>query len=223
MTGKISRLPGEIRDQLNRRLANGEPADTLLPWLNGLPEVQAVINDQFAGLPVNEQNLSDYRKRGFRRWEIRQAALEFSAEAQADQSPGAQVFAEPLLNNLVHWLTLHLAAVAQSSTPTDQSEAEFRQIRHLLADVVVLRRGDLVARRIQLEQQRLVLEQTKNKESLELLFWEWTKRPDIQAKLFPHRDPDKMRRDVVRLIDTELLGVPRSYDDDSEIDPSCLI
>lgn len=66
------------------------------------------------------------------------------------------------------------------------------------------------------------LEQSKNKDTLETLFWEWTKRPDIQAQLFPFRDPDKIRLDTVRLLDRELLGIPHP-DDDSTTDPAALI
>jgi hypothetical protein len=36
--------------------------------------------------------------------------------------------------------------------------------------------------------------------------------PDIQSKLYPHRDPDKVRRDVVRMLNRELLG--RTHRDD---------
>jgi hypothetical protein len=38
--GKIAHLPGNVRDELNQRLENGEEGATLLPWLNALPEVQ---------------------------------------------------------------------------------------------------------------------------------------------------------------------------------------
>jgi hypothetical protein len=41
--GKIARLPEEIREQLNRRLADGEAGSVVLPWLEGLPGVQAEV------------------------------------------------------------------------------------------------------------------------------------------------------------------------------------
>jgi hypothetical protein len=34
---KVARRPLEAREELNRRLANGEPGGSLLRWLNGLP------------------------------------------------------------------------------------------------------------------------------------------------------------------------------------------
>ena len=222
MLGKLSRLPTPLRDQLNLRLANGEPDKTLLPWVNSLPELHAIINDQFHGEPVSEQNLSEYRRHSFRKWQMRQAALEFSAETQADLSTQSQQPVGPLVNQLVHWISLRFAAAAHTSAIPEDQETELRQIRQFLADILALRRGDLSAQRIHLEQQRLSIEQSKNKDTLETLFWEWTKRPEIQARLFPYRDPHKIRLDTVRLIDRELLGVPHQ-DADSATDPAALI
>ena len=42
-TGKIARLPNDLRDHLNRRLRDGEKGKTLLKWLNALPEVRALL------------------------------------------------------------------------------------------------------------------------------------------------------------------------------------
>src|SRR5579859_740547 len=68
-TGKIARLPHELRDQLNRRLQDGEIGGALVEWLNALPEVKEVLEADFGGRPINEQNLSDWRQGGFREWE----------------------------------------------------------------------------------------------------------------------------------------------------------
>ena len=83
-----------------------------------------------------------------------------------------------------------------------------------------------MARRLTIEQQRLALEQAKAQPELEKLFWEWTKRPDIQAILYPNRDPDKTRLDVVRLLDRHLLGArlaSATAEHEPEPDPACLI
>ena len=42
-TGKIARLPKEIREQLNRRLEDGETGVEVSTWLNGLPECQKLV------------------------------------------------------------------------------------------------------------------------------------------------------------------------------------
>ena len=41
--GKIARLPGLIRNELNERMEEGEPSDTLLEWINDLSETQQII------------------------------------------------------------------------------------------------------------------------------------------------------------------------------------
>jgi hypothetical protein len=223
MLGKLSRLPAPLREQLNLRLANNEPARTILAWLNALPEVRAILKAFFDGKPIRENNLTEYRQRGFRRSQMYQDALEFSAESHPDLPPQKQIPPERIIHQLVQWISLRFAAAAHNANIPDDAQADLREIRQLLTDIVSLRRGELISRRIHLEEQRLSLEQTKNKEALEKLFWDWTKRPDIQAKLYPYRDPDKIRRDTVRLIDRELLGIRRHDDDDPEPDPAALI
>ena len=67
-TGKIARLPKAIRDELNRRLDDNELGIRLLDWLNGLPEVQQVLNQDFNGCPINKVNLTHWRQGGFLDW-----------------------------------------------------------------------------------------------------------------------------------------------------------
>ena len=50
------------------------------------------------------------------------------------------------------------------------------------------------------------MEKSASDEEKDKEFWEWNKRPAIQAKLYPHRDPNKVRREVDRLISSRLLG-----------------
>ncbi|HEX4343002.1 MAG TPA: phage protein Gp27 family protein [Verrucomicrobiae bacterium] len=85
--GKIARLPKEIRDQLNRRLQNGEAGNKLVDWLNGLEEVQAILRGEFEGHPVNEPNLSDWRNGGYADWE-RMEAVRQRIEALRENSEG---------------------------------------------------------------------------------------------------------------------------------------
>jgi hypothetical protein len=141
-------------------------------------------------------------------------AREFVTDEVAEPSPN-QIPVSPLVGHLVRWMATRFAAAAQNATIPEDPEADLREIRTFLTDIVALRRGDLVAR-------RLTLEQAKTNTQKELEFWEWTKRPDIQAKLYPHRDPDKTRRDVVRMLDQHLLGA-RACDPEPDPEPVCLI
>jgi len=89
-TGKIARLPHQLRDQLNQRLHNGEPGVELIKWLNSLPEVQAILAEHFNGVPISPQNLSEWNNGGFLDWLAIQDLLESAREFAADaaQLPG---------------------------------------------------------------------------------------------------------------------------------------
>jgi hypothetical protein len=223
MTGKISRLPHDVREQLNVRMDNGQTSKIILKWVNALPEVQAILKAQFGGQPIDDGNLSEYRKRAFRKWQIHRAALELSSEFAPQDSSEPPPAAPPPIEHFVRWISLRLAAAAESSSFADNPQTELRDIRNFLADIVALRRGELISRRIRVEEQRLAITNTKNEQELEQLFWRWTKRPDIQTKLFPHRDPDKLRRNVVRMLDRELLGRTVPDTDEPEPEPACHI
>jgi hypothetical protein len=45
--GKITRLPVEIREELNERLFEGELGTEVLAWLTGLPEARSVLDTRF--------------------------------------------------------------------------------------------------------------------------------------------------------------------------------
>jgi hypothetical protein len=81
-TGKIARLPKIIRDQLNQRLDDGEQGARLVTWLNSLPEVQAILTRDFEGKAVSEQNLSEWRKGGFRDWQAKTEWLQMVQRSQ---------------------------------------------------------------------------------------------------------------------------------------------
>ena len=68
-TGKIARLPLEIREQLNRRLQDGEIGKELVVWLNSLPGARAVLKKAFGGRPINKENLSGWKQGGYVDWE----------------------------------------------------------------------------------------------------------------------------------------------------------
>jgi len=74
--GKIARLPYKLREQLNRRLRNNEPATEILSWLNGLPGVKRTMEKQFDGKPINAANLSKWRYGGYELWLQRQERID---------------------------------------------------------------------------------------------------------------------------------------------------
>lgn len=72
-TGKIARLPRVWRDELNRRLDDGVPVKQLTAWLNALPEVRAILESEFQGRPINDQNVCAWKRGGFLDWQRSEA------------------------------------------------------------------------------------------------------------------------------------------------------
>jgi hypothetical protein len=67
-TGKIGYLPYEIRCQLGHGIQEGIPGVRLVAWLNSLPEVQEILQQDFDGRPINQQNFSKWKIRGYPDW-----------------------------------------------------------------------------------------------------------------------------------------------------------
>jgi hypothetical protein len=225
--GKISQLPVDLREQVNHRIYNDDPHHEILIWLNTLPEVRKLIVEEYGGKPISKQNFSEWVQNGYRHWRLRQDALAFASNLDEDDEAIQAAFDGSIANKLSRWASLNYAAAAQSLSAKDAEadpEANFRRLHDLCLDIAVLRRGDLSAARIAIEEKRLAIELEHNQKEKEQEFWQWTQRPDVQAKLYPHRDPDKIRRDVDDLISERLLGSRRQLST-SEIteDPSCLI
>ncbi len=75
-TGKIARLPATIREEVNRRLHDGQPARTILAWLHSLADVLAVLDQHFGEEPISPQNLSEWRQGGYQDWLSRRDRVE---------------------------------------------------------------------------------------------------------------------------------------------------
>jgi hypothetical protein len=100
LRGKISRLPDDIREQLNKRLFDGQGGTEILAWLNDLPEVKEILAAQFSGVPVNHENLSNWRHSGYERWrryqrtqDLRKYAADITKAADGQFAPAAAAVA----------------------------------------------------------------------------------------------------------------------------------
>jgi hypothetical protein len=181
-TGKIARLPREIRDQLNRRLSDGEPGTQLVVWLNSLPEAQAVLAREFGARAISEQNLSEWKRGGYCDWLARQDALTQVRELVADAGELARVTDGALVEHLATVLAARYAAALAdwSGEPTAESRRQLRALRSLCQDIVELRRGDHSAARLKIEQERLQRERDQTEEELVEHFKRWARNPKVR-------------------------------------------
>jgi hypothetical protein len=148
--GKIARLPRELREELNRRMAENEPGETLLKWLNGLPAMRSILDGDFGGKPVSKQNLCEWRARGFAEWQARREILGSPDELAAEAAEGK--------------LTAHLATVlagryaalvAGWNGEVDEAiRFKLKVLHGLCRDVAVLRQGEIREARKELAERR---------------------------------------------------------------------
>lgn len=73
---KIGSLPLRIREELNRRLQDGQGGPDILPWVNGLPETKSILEKHFAGIEISAENLSEYKNGPHLDWLEQQQSVE---------------------------------------------------------------------------------------------------------------------------------------------------
>ena len=172
--GKIARLPRSIRDQLNRRIEDGEPQNNLVKWLNSLPEVRAVIQAEFIGRPITEQNLSEWKGGGFRDWQFQQQAIELVQHMDADAAEMSQASKTRLPDLLAHRLAARYVVAARTLIqPNAEGEVDLKLLRDFCSDIIALRKGDHSAERLKLERERLELEREQLRKVREEELWAW--------------------------------------------------
>jgi hypothetical protein len=175
-TGKIARLPRQIRDQLNRRLQNGAPAKRLVAWLNSLPEVRAVLKAEFGSRSVSEQNLSEWKLGGYPDWQLQQEAIELVRHMDADSNELNQASKLRLTDLLAQRLAARYAVATKLLTQSDTGgEIDLKLLRELCGDIVALRKGDHSAERLEVERERLEFEREQLRELREEEFSEWAR------------------------------------------------
>ena len=154
--GKIARLPKEVREELNRRLQDGEPGDTLLDWLNGRPKVRKILTAQFGGRPISKQNLSEWKQGGYRDWEraeehrlrVDRFTEEAARLAGSDEGPS---LSERLSTVLLAELAATLDELRQESLPPAE---RLRYVRQVFHEVALSRREDCRADKSRIDKER---------------------------------------------------------------------
>src|ERR1700677_2145429 len=96
--GKIAKMPEWVREKLNERLEKGESSKTILAWMNEEPDPGEKPIPGFDGVPITKQNLSQWRRGGFREWQIRK---KIEAADSGLKVLGGEVEMAPLAENLL--------------------------------------------------------------------------------------------------------------------------
>jgi hypothetical protein len=157
--GKVARLPVAVREQLNERLRTGEEGKILVAWLNTLPEVKDRMAELFGGFPMREQNLSQWKKGGYRDWLDQREVCEVAKllERRKLDEEGYR----KMLRGLSARIALLYQAMAKRLLRRSTDEADFRLLRQFMADLDALRRTDGAEKRLRTERMRLEIERER--------------------------------------------------------------
>jgi hypothetical protein len=161
----IANLPPQIRDELNYRINDGDQGIELVEWLNSKPEVAEVVNKLFDGTPITEQNLSEWRKRGYQKW---LAHRNFVDESNALSDNTGDIAATGIdCDKLLLTLTAAYAEAIQNwiITPGEQMLYKLAVYKNLTNGVIALQRAELQKVRLEIARERLELlrEKRRNK------------------------------------------------------------
>ena len=206
-TGKIARLPQEIRDRLNRRLQDGESGRQLIEWLNALPAVQAVLRRDFEGHEISDQNLSDWKAGGYRDWLVQQEALSHAAQLAANAAELTDAAPGLMSDHLATVLTARYAA--ELARWNGEASVELRQklrvLRDLCHDVAELRRGDHNAAVLKMEQSMLDRDLMSPEDDFLERFLRWAEYPKVRECIYDETTTLTEQRARLR----EVLGMPK--------------
>ncbi len=206
--GKITRLPHEVREQLNRRMKDGEEGKGLIEWLNGLPEVRAVLAEEFDGQPIGPNNLSQYRKRGFWEWVNQQEALAEARRLACDAGEVEQAVPGALSDRFATWIAARYAvAAAKLGRSESDAKEDWQLLRELCHDMVNLRRGDHYARQLGIEEKRMVRSGGQSPEELAKLLRELARTPEVRVLVLPETLTAKEKKEQLR----KIFGLKEDY------------
>jgi hypothetical protein len=156
--GKMARLPDGVRNELNVRLEKGEEGAPLLHWLNALPDVQEMLQENFGGAALTKQNLSEWRLGGFREWQIRQEWLAQARQLSDAEDEMVGCVDVPLLPGaLAGALAARYAALLNGwdGEPDSKFEEKVRLLRGLNRDIALLQKTMQQASRHRIELERV--------------------------------------------------------------------
>jgi len=153
---KIASLPHAIREQINRRLQNGEAAKEISEWVNTQTEVKAMMAAEFEGAPIVEADLVSWKLGGYRHWEEQQEALEAAVQFGENAAEIAQAAGGPLADHLALCMTARIAVALRNAPCAGEDAAgQLQWLRQLVGDLVALRKGNQGAQWLRIEREKL--------------------------------------------------------------------
>ena len=181
---KIASLPETIREQINRRLQNGDAAKEIGEWVNTQSEVKAFMAAEFEGAPIVEAELVSWKVGGYRHWQEQQQALEAAVQFGENAAEIAQAAGGQLADHLALCMTARIAvALRKAPCAGEDAAGQLQRLRQLVGDLVALRKGDQSAQWLRIEREKLDSELRKFEEE-EAVRKRRMEKPKIDLKTY---------------------------------------
>jgi hypothetical protein len=192
--GKIGSLPADVRRDLNARLFNGDKGPRLLAWLNAIPAVQSVLQEQWKAEPISSSNLSEWRAGGYQDYVRQQETVENTRALSQwaldlAKAAGGDLAAGP-------------AAIAAGRMLTLIESAPEENLDSIVSAISALRGNELKAKDLSLKEGKLVEERRVNSLA-EQKFERET------ARLFLEWFEDKLAREIAESSDSKDVKMDR--------------
>jgi hypothetical protein len=212
-TGKIGRLPHAIREEVNRRLLDNEKASVILGWLNAQPEAVALWDTDFNGLPASDENLSQWRKGGFRKWLSRRERSEhlktlsgFATDLAKSGGNIADGAASIIAGHILEALE-ESANLAVTGGTDDAEKDPHAGLAKMAAAVASLQTAGIARQRLELDKRKvgqkeraMKLDREKFETQTVAKFLEWARTPEAAAILDSGKSKDVVMADLRQLL-----------------------
>ena len=113
---------------------------------------------EFGGKAINKINMHNWRREGFAEWRRSQEAQKMIVKLRADGHQFSEATGGPVADVLATWVAARYAVgMKKLEGQGGDRAAAWNQLRECCHDVVALRRGEYLARRLELEHTRRAL------------------------------------------------------------------
>jgi len=137
-------LPLDVREELNRRLRDGEKGRRLIAWLNQLPKTMQMLAEDFGGREIKEWNLSDWKTGGYLDWLAEQELMEKARELAHNAGELAKLTNGRMADDLAQVLAIRYADLLLhwNGEVTVEFERKMRALEPLCKNILALDRRE---------------------------------------------------------------------------------
>jgi hypothetical protein len=211
--GKIARLPNDLREEVNRRLLDGETSRAILKWLNAQPAAVAIWNELFEGVPASAQNLSEWRSGGYAEWRGRRDRVEnlktlsgFASDLAKSGGSIADGAASIVAGQILEALE-NAGNIMVTGGSDDAEKDPLDGLAKIAAAVASLQKAttsrgklELDKKRVRQKDRQLNLDQAKFETQTVAKFLEWARSPEAQSILDSGKPKDVVLSDLRQLM-----------------------